>query len=335
MSPAKTLQTIAQEVADQVKQQPPSVAVLGDMILDVTIEGVPGGIHAETQAPLLKGASSQESIGGAGNIALALSRLGVHVTLFGIVGADLPGRQLAETQGRMNFTSHLVTCRGWPTPRKQWIYERAGDAVQIMQRIDFDRPLPPEAREQLLGEVRARYRSDTQVLIVADHGLGAMGTETLEAIRIAQHGGAKVVAIPRTRLDHYRRVDVLVPNPTEMRELVGLEGKGEAQGAAARYAEEHGVNVYLTQGSKGLFVCCPAIELVQIVPTKPIEHPQKMGARDMVVAIIALGSALKLPPLHVAELANAFSYLVVQQRGNGTVFWNDLFEELGIHAEPR
>jgi rfaE bifunctional protein kinase chain/domain len=324
---------IVTEVTQRLKEEPACAAVLGDLILDVSVEGDQAGMHPETGAPLLKNATSHESIGGAGNIALVLSRLGVHASLFSIVGADLPGRQLTETQERLHFDSHVVTYRGWPTPRKQWIYQREPEGTRIIQRVDFDRPLPAEGRQRLLGEFRARYVNQGQVLIVADHGLGAVGPETGEAITLAQQAGAKVVAIPRTPIEQYRSVDALVTNPTEIRELVGLKGKGEAQPAARQYAGRHGVTVFLSQGKHGLFVCSPAHNLEQLVPTTLVQHPQKMGARDMVLAIVALGYAIGLGPLETAQLANAFANLVVRQRGNGTVFWTDLYTELNI-PEP-
>lgn len=324
---------IVTDVAQRVKDEQVLVAVLGDLILDISVEGDEGGMHPETGAPLLKNATSQESIGGAGNIALALSRLGIEASLFSIVGADLPGRQLTETQGRLHFDSHVVTYRGWPTPRKQWIYRRNPEGARIVQRVDFDRPLPADGRLRLLGEFRARYRNQAQVLIVADHGLGALGPETGEAITLAQQAGAKVVAIPRTPIEQYHTVDALVANPTEMRELVGLKGKGEARDAARQFADRHGVAVFLSQGKHGLFVCAPAHRVEQLIETTIVPHPQKMGARDMVLAIVALGYCLGLGPLQTAQLANAFANLVVRQRGNGTVFWTDLFAELKI-PEP-
>ena len=95
MPNSQELQGLVQEVAQKLQDRRVSVAVVGDMILDNAIEGVPGGKHAEIGVPIMRDATTQESIGGAANIALALTRLGVDVTLFGIVGSDLPGRSAA------------------------------------------------------------------------------------------------------------------------------------------------------------------------------------------------------------------------------------------------
>jgi fructose-1-phosphate kinase PfkB-like protein len=118
-----------------------------------------------------------------------------------------------------------------------------------------------------------------------------------------------------------------------MRELVGLKGKGEAQSAARQFAQQSGVSIFLSQGKHGLFVCSPRDNVEQVVKTEVVEHPQKMGARDMVLAIVALGLALGLGPVDTAQLANAFANLVIRQRGNGMAFWSDLYAALRI-PEP-
>ena len=335
--PSSNLQTLVSEVFAKLSQDNKfAVAVLGDLILDDSIHADHGGIHPETGVPLLENASSQQSIGGAGNIALALSRLGIDAPLFSIIGTDLPGRLLSETQDRLQLQSYLISSRGWPTPQKRWIYERGqnGD-LELIQRIDFDHPVPHEIRKQLLGEFRAHYKPQTKVFIVADHGLGTLGSDTCETIALAKEKDAKVVIIPRTWIEDYQQADVLVVNPNEMRSLVGLTGKGEAQAAATQFATKHDVTIFLTLGSRGLFVCSPKQNIEQLVTTTAFQHAHKMGARDMVVAIVAVGLALEISVLEIAQLANVFASLVVQQHGNGTVTWKDLFRALRIpQPEP-
>ena len=330
MTEQEDLARIAEQVAARVQEEDVTVTVVGDLIFDIAIEGRAGGTHPETGVELLKEATLQESIGGAGNIAVILSRLGAKVTLFGIVGSDLPGRQLAEMQDRQRYRAHVVVQRGWPTPTKHWVYERDAETVKPRIRIDYDQPLPGTGRQELLGEFRARFRGGSHVLVVADHGLGVMGTETEPIIDLARESGAKVVAIPRTSTALYQTVDALVANPTETRGLVGLQGKGEARVSADLFASRNKLIVFLTQGQEGLYVANgrrPSAS--HLAPTQPVENPQKMGARDMVLATVALALALDLEVAETSRLANALANLVVAQRGNGIVFWDDLFVALG------
>src|SRR5262249_53827715 len=220
MSNSHDLQKLVTDVHKRLQERRVSVAVVGDMILDNAIEGVQGGFHPETKVPILREATTQESIGGAANIALALARLGVDVALFGVIGSDLPGRQLENLLDRQPFADHLVSERGWPTPRKDWIYEREAGRTTLIHRIDYDKPLSAHAREELVGEFRARVAAgQTDVVILADHGLGSIGPESLSLISLAKERRAKIVAIPRTPILRGQPLDAIVINSPEMRQL--------------------------------------------------------------------------------------------------------------------
>jgi bifunctional ADP-heptose synthase (sugar kinase/adenylyltransferase) len=331
MTNPRELQGLVQEVARRLGERRVSIAVVGDMILDSAIEGVPAGRHPDTLVPVLRDATTQESIGGAGNIALALDRLGADVTLFGVIGSDLPGRQLESLLDRQPFANHLVTERGWPTPRKDWIYERRGNRVALIQRIDYDKPLADRAREELIGEFRARCPATVDVVVLADHGLGSMGPECVALLSLAKERGAGLVAIPRTSCLRGQALDAILLNASEMRGLAGADERAEPRALAARYAREYAQHVFLTLLGEGVLIC-PAggSEAGTLIAAYPLECPQWMGSRDMATAIVALGLALRLDPVEIARLANAFRHLVAGQRGNGRVLWRDVFHLVGL-----
>lgn len=331
MSNPRELQPLVQDVSARLKQRKVSVAIVGDMILDNTIEGVAGGHHPETRVPILREATSHESIGGAANIALALARLGAEVSIFGIIGSDLPGRQLENLLDRQPFADYLVMERGCPTPRKDWIYERKGNRVELIHRIDYDRPLSGAAREELVGEFRARCPANVDVVILADHGLGSIGPESLSLIGLAKERRAKLVAIPRTAVLRGQPLDAIVLDAPEMQRMSGEEATAEPRGLAARYAREYAQLVFLTLLGQGILVCPPGSGAAgTLVPGYPLENPQWMGARDMTTALVAVGQALALDPHDAARLAVAFRHLIALQRGNGRVLWRDVFRFVGL-----
>lgn len=332
MPQPQELQPLVRDVADRLRERRPSVAVVGDMILDIAIEGMAGGRHAEIGVPILKEATVQESIGGAGNIALALTRLGVEAALFGVIGGDLAGRQLESLLDRQPFADHLVTERGWPTPRKDWIYERQGRRLNLLQRIDYDRPLAVRAREELVGEFRARCPRRVDVVVLVDHGLGAIGAESLALIELARERGAKLVGIPRSTLLRGQALDAIVISSPEMRGLCGAAEDADARVLAAGYAREFRQHVFLTMLAEGILVC-PASGAGPgtHVPGYSIDNGGHwMGARDMATALVAVGLALALEPVDTGRVANAFRHLIASQWGNGRVFWRDIFDFVGL-----
>jgi bifunctional ADP-heptose synthase (sugar kinase/adenylyltransferase) len=331
MSRPQDVQKLVQDVYNRLQERRVSVVVVGDMILDTAIEGVPGGHHPETRVPILREATAHESIGGAANIALTLARFGAGVALFGIIGSDLPGRQLENLLDRQSFDDYLITERGWPTPRKDWIYERQGDKVTLTQRIDYDRPLSASAREELFGEFRARCPAKVDVVILADHGLGSIGPESLPLIGLARERGARIVAIPRTPILRGQALDAIVINSPEMRQLAGSDE--DPRVLAARYAREYAQDVFLPMLAEGIFVCPAGTRSAgTLVEGFPLDSADWMGARDMGTAILSLGAALGLDPVENARLVTPFRHLVAAQRGNGRVMWRDVFRLVGLES---
>lgn len=325
------LQPLVQDMARRLRERRVSVAVVGDMILDTAIEGVAGGRHPDIGVPILRDTTTQESIGGAANIALALARLGADVALFGVIGSDLTGRQLESILDRQPFADYLITERGWPTPRKDWIYQRAEERLSLTQRIDHNRPLSGAAREELVGEFRARCPVQVDVVILVDHGLGSIGPESLALIGLAKERQAKIVAIPRTPLLRGQPLDAIVINAPEMRNLYGADSAADPRPLAARYAREYAQDVFLTLMAEGIHACAAGGPTVGAqFPGYPLDNAHWMGARDMAAVTVALGLALGLDPLDTGRLATAFRHLVACQRGNGRLLWRDIFHFVGL-----
>src|SRR5215831_2762018 len=287
MSNPHELQGLVKEVYERLQERRVSVVVIGDMILDNAIEGVPGGRHPETKVPILRESTAQESIGGAANIALALARLGAEVAIFGVIGSDLPGRQLENLLDRQPFADYLVTERGWPTPRKDWVYERQGSKTTLIHRIDYDKPLSARAREELVGEFRARCPANVEVVILADHGLGTIGPESLSLISLAKERRAKIVAIPRTPILRGQPADAIVINSPEMRQLANAPNDADPRALAARHAREYAQHVYLTMLDEGILVCAAGTRAAgTLIEGYRTESFQWMGARDMATVLI-------------------------------------------------
>jgi D-beta-D-heptose 7-phosphate kinase/D-beta-D-heptose 1-phosphate adenosyltransferase len=323
LQPAAAAEIVA-EVLERLKERRRRIAIVGDIILDNVIEGEPGGFHSEFKIPLLRFATWQENIGGAANLALALSRLGVEAHLFGLIGSDLTGRQLENLLDRQHFSSHLITERGWPTPRKDWICTREADLVRLTQRIDYDRPPQPESREEIVAEFRTRRADFLDVVVLADHGVGAIGPESLELLPLARQAGAKLVAIPRSTALRGQPVDAIVLNATEMRQLADGSPRDDVFLLAHQYAREYRQLVVLTLFEEGLRLYPKDGGAPAAVPAFPLEHADWMGVRDITAAAVALGLTLGLELHALGRLAAVFRHLVAAQRGNGRLFWRDV-----------
>ena len=72
------------------------VIVFGDVILDKYIMGSIDRISPEAPVPVLRPSNEEIRLGGAANVALNLSSLGIKATLIGVTGKDGDSRVVNE-----------------------------------------------------------------------------------------------------------------------------------------------------------------------------------------------------------------------------------------------
>src|SRR5438034_7074100 len=72
------------------------IAVLGDLMLDRYLWGRVDRISPEAPVPVVEIERETLSLGGAGNVAVNLSRLGARAVLFGVLGEDREGQELED-----------------------------------------------------------------------------------------------------------------------------------------------------------------------------------------------------------------------------------------------
>jgi bifunctional ADP-heptose synthase (sugar kinase/adenylyltransferase) len=173
------------------------------------------------------------------------------------------------------------------------------------------------------------------VVILADHGLGSIGTESLALIGLAKERLAKIVAIPRSTVLRNQAMDAIVLNCAEMRRLAQAGDSADSRQLASRYARDLNQHVFLTLLEEGLVVCPAGLRGGQatLIEGYPLENPQWMGARDITTALVGVGLALGLEVVELARLSNVFRHLVACQRGNGRVLWPDVFRFVGLEEE--
>ncbi|MEC8955767.1 MAG: PfkB family carbohydrate kinase, partial [Pseudomonadota bacterium] len=64
------------------------IFVMGDVMLDRYLFGSTDRVSPEAPVPIVSISKTEERPGGAANVAVNLSRLGVRTTIFGVVGDD-------------------------------------------------------------------------------------------------------------------------------------------------------------------------------------------------------------------------------------------------------
>jgi D-beta-D-heptose 7-phosphate kinase/D-beta-D-heptose 1-phosphate adenosyltransferase len=295
------------------------IIVIGDVMLDRYWSGQASRISPEAPVPVVKVKAIEDRIGGAGNVALNIAKLGGKVTLLGVVGDDAESeivKQLLEAQG---VICDFVVEKSIRTICKLRVMAQH----QQLIRLDFE-DTPIKFDRQALEKCLINHFQENNVVVFSDYGKGTLEDVSTHIIA-AKLAGIKVLVDPKgIDYQRYAQADLITPNLSELQAVVGtcendeqLIEKGRA--LLARYQIP---TLLLTRGEAGMTL----IEKDQVhsLPAQAKDVFDVTGAGDTVIAVMALGVSLNIQLVESMYLANLAGGIVVGKLGTSTVSIQEL-----------
>ena len=302
------------------------VLVIGDVMLDRYWSGKAARISPEAPVPVVHVKTIEDRIGGAGNVALNIAKLGAKVTLLGVIGDDDEGKaikRLLEAEG--------VDC--------EFVVEKSARSIcklrvmaqhQQLIRIDFeDSPLRFDG-DAFSTQLR-RHLAEHDVLVFSDYGKGTLANVSTH-IQEAKLSGLKVLVDPKgVDYQRYAGADVITPNLAELQAVVGIcANEQDLLEKGREFLRHHNIpTLLLTRGEAGM-------TLIQEHQTHSLPAQAKdvfdvTGAGDTVIAVMALSVAIDMPLPESMYLANLAGGVVVGKLGTSTVSMVELSR--AMHGE--
>jgi D-beta-D-heptose 7-phosphate kinase/D-beta-D-heptose 1-phosphate adenosyltransferase len=307
-----------------------SVLCIGDVMLDRFVQGEVERISPEAPVPVIRLQSTRSMLGGAGNVAHNIARLGGRAILIGLLGEDAAAHDFEDLlAASAGVVSRLVASPLRPTTCKTRFL--AGGQQVVRTDEESLLPLQPAEEAALLAAIDAAIGAAAAV-VLSDYGKGALGPRVIaHAIAAARTAGRPVFVDPKSAdFSLYRGADCITPNLRELAAATRLPVGSEAEvEAAARMAMAlAGAQAILaTRSAQGMML----IERdgpVHSVPARAREVFDVSGAGDTVIAVMALAHASGLPLAQAMRIANAAAGVVVSKIGTATVDPGELLHEL-------
>ncbi len=311
------------------------VAVIGDLMLDVYLQGEVDRISPEAPVPVVRLISERAVAGGAANVAANIAHLGGQVRLVGVAGPDdafATLSRLLAAQGGIALDDVVIN-RDCLTTRKTRLL---GHHQQIA-RIDQERREPqPDAIQDAVVERAVAAVMETDLAILSDYGKGVFSDKVLSAVlgRASQHGKRVIVDPKRRDLSAYRGASIVTPNRAELTLATGhpCESDADARAAATIAGEMSGADILLTRSDKGMSFFPRHGEPIHL-PTVAREVFDVSGAGDTVVGVLGLCLAAGLPMADAMRAANHAAGIVVGKIGTALVSRAELLADLAIEGE--
>jgi len=295
------------------------ILVIGDVMLDRYWYGQTARISPEAPVPIVNVKSTEERMGGAGNVALNIAKLGGQVTLLGVTGRDDEAaslQQMLENQG--------VACDFVAEPSLRTLCKlRIMAQHQQLIRVDFEELPLSFDQEILLAKFQAQLaRHD--VVVFSDYGKGTL-TKVAGFIQTARQAGLKTLVDPKgTDFSRYDGADVITPNLAELHAVVGpTQTELDLLDQGLTLIQKHHIDtLLLTRGEAGMTLIQPGQH--HSLPAQAKDVFDVTGAGDTVIAVMALGVASGLPLTEAMYLANLAGGIVVGKLGTSTVSTQEL-----------
>ena len=144
------------------------IYVIGDVMLDIYLEGNTTRISPEAPVPVLKYKNKRFALGGACNVAMNLKSLGAQPIIYGLIGNDEHGKILSQLLNDAGIQNHLLVT-DQPTITKM----RLVDNRHQLLRIDFEEKFHQANSIQLIDQLNQELQSD-QFCIISDYNKGTV-----------------------------------------------------------------------------------------------------------------------------------------------------------------
>ena len=304
------------------------VLVIGDCMLDHYIWGDVHRISPEAPVPVVNIDEDTYRLGGACNVALNLSQLGVQVSLMGPVGLDEAGNRMKTL---LESASIAVDESNFRSDVSSIVKTRVIVRNQQLCRLDRERFFENQQVEYIQTFLKDNI-GHWDAVIVSDYNKGTI-TQTLMDCLIdlkKQHTFFLSVDPKPSHGLNYRGVDLLKPNRSEALQMSSLTLLPHQHFPLKQVAEkiltQHPTKyLAITLGNEGIAVMDKNAN-GQIFPTQTKEVFDVSGAGDTALVALTLAFCLNASLEEAATFANIASGVVVGKVGTASITPQELLD---------
>ncbi len=287
-----------------------NILLVGDFMLDHYIMGTSSRISPEAPVPVVIPEKEYSIPGGAGNVAMNLSALGVSVTCLGVVGDDVWGEKLLSLLSNKGINvDNIAIIKNHPTTLKKRIYSNGKQVIRIdtEQAIDWTQ------------NVLSKNYKNYDACILSDYNKGVVNNANIDT---------NILLIDPKKADFsvYRNAHIITPNLNELQEATSLSIKDDQSiinsciDLISKYNFEY---IVAKKGDKGMTVVGKNNFIKHIAPHR-VQYPDVTGAGDTVIAVLSTVYAKTKDIELSARIANKAASIVVGKSGTVAINIDDL-----------
>ena len=294
-----------------------TVMVVGDIILDVYLDGNSTRLSPEAPVPVVDVSQERYFMGGAANVAVNVRALGARVLFCSVLGRDSAGRRVIRRLNALGIDTQAVVC---DPGRTTIVKERVMSAGQLLARFDkgSEDPLDKAAEQSLAGMLRTAYERCDAILI-ADYNKGVLTPGIIHEIGRLHAAKPAFMAVDSRRLGQFRELhpSVVKPNYREAVSLLGLpevtDRIPQLRKHAGKLCRATGASLsVVTLDADGAAILSSGKMLCHRYPP-PVVRPQVVGAGDTFISAMTLALVSNAKSKEALKIALAAASISVSK----------------------
>ena len=306
------------------------ILIIGDIMIDEYVFGSANRLSPEAPVPVVLVEKQKYLPGGASNVLHNIYSLSGTPILTGIIGDDLPGKELRMFIEERNIhTDGLIVDSERPTTLKTRIISENQHIVRIDREISED--IHNRTLDKLLSKIEEKIKK-VDAIIISDYAKGDVTKEVIEFIQTFAHKENKIVSVdPQVRhFNRYKGLTLMTPNKKEASEGIGIPIRNdiELENVGNKILKNLNLDYLLiTLGKEGMALFRHNKEMEQI-PTVAINVYDVTGAGDTVISALTLALASGATIEEASVIANYAAGIVVGYVGTAVCSKAELINTL-------
>jgi D-beta-D-heptose 7-phosphate kinase/D-beta-D-heptose 1-phosphate adenosyltransferase len=317
-----------QEIISRFKST--RVMIVGDVMLDVYLQGSVDRISPEAPVPVMKVVNESMKLGGAANVANNIAALGSEPVLVGVIGNDGAGKKLSGKLKDLGMSEQgLLVDESRPTSRKTRVLAGNQQVVRVDREADQDVATPISGK---LVEYVGETLESCDAILLQDYNKGVLTGDVIRSIISMARDANKIVTVdPKFHnFFEYRGVTLFKPNIREMEYAFGsipADSGGLEMMVKELKDRIDSQNVLLTCGADGMTLLDENGGISRI-PAINREVYDVSGAGDTVISTITVALSAGGAVMESSILASYAASIEVQRRGVSTVSQGEILGEM-------
>ena len=310
------------------------ILVVGDVMLDLYIEGPPRTVSQEAPVIIIQTEKKTYKLGGAANSADNISALGAKVFLAGVIGDhnkydDDFGKIFLQMLKQSEVSSDGVFLdHSRPTTLKMRIMSQGQQIVRVDDEVV--RNIDKEIESKLISYI-IKIIPTVDVILVSDYDKGVITPRLMQSLKKeAKKHAKKIIVDPKPQnKDLYNGVCFITPNDIELSRMYGGFEVDEHRivGLAKRLKKDLNIdNVLLTRGARGMELINEKGQTKHI-PALADKVVDVSGAGDTIVSVICAGID-DLGSYELAYLSAIAAKISVEKAKTATVSVKELLDNI-------